>query len=314
MTNLKHLFSNSYDKRHLPFGNISYIGDPSVVKFLGDLKIDLNQACNNTAISKKFTEYYLNWITSSKNNTVLGLDSYPFWCVSNGTTECFDFFYAKNKNRRFRCFKGEYLYHKLSWRNNYESWAFLEEDEIRPNDAVVISIPFSDTGAKHEHMDQIILECNKMEVPVLIDCAYFSIASDLSYNFNSECISDVTFSLSKTFPVAHSRIGIRLTRVDNDDPLFVRNKHDYVNRISCYLGYQLMKNFSPDYIFNTYREKQLLMCAYLGVKESNTVSIATGNGKWIEYNRGGPTNRLSFHKWLSRSMQDFYDENQIDKF
>ena len=36
-----------------------------------------------------------------------------------------------------------------------------------------------------------------------------------------------------------------------------------------------MSNFSPDYLFEKYREKQLALCSELGVTPSNVVSLAT---------------------------------------
>jgi hypothetical protein len=67
---------------------------------------------------------------------------------------------------------------------------------IQTNDAVVISLPFSDYGKEHPRMREILDECEKWEVPVLIDCAYYVIARDINFDFSKySCIEDITFSL-----------------------------------------------------------------------------------------------------------------------
>ena len=97
---------------------------------------------------------------------------------------------------------------------------------------------------------------------------------------------------------------MRLTREDDDDPLFVTNKIGYVNRISAAIGRKLLKRFGPDYIYNKYRERQLEICNILDVEPSNCVLFGIGGNKWYEYNRDRDTNRLSFHKYLNNSSDD----------
>jgi hypothetical protein len=82
---------------------------------------------------------------------------------------------------------------------------------IQTNDAVVISLPFSDYGKEHPKMREILDECERWEVPVLIDCAYYVIARDINFDFSKySCIEDITFSLSKGFHSAtRLRAGIK---------------------------------------------------------------------------------------------------------
>ena len=291
------------DKRHLPFGNSAAVQDPNTVDVLKTFSSYLALQKENN-----FCEEYIKWIQTTKYNTITGLDDFKFACYSNGTTEAFDKFYVKNSARRFRCFKGEYMYHRLAWRNGYPNWAFIEDDELRSTDAVIISLPFSDTGNKHTSMDEVLEQCNTLGIPVLIDCAYFGICSDIDFNFTHPCITDLTFSLSKTFPVAHVRIGMRLTREDDDDSLFVYNKSGYVNRVGGALGVEYLHTFTPDYIFETYKSKQREFCKALNAEVSNTVLFGLGGEEWQEYNRGATTNRLSLHKFLNLPITLFYNE------
>lgn len=296
-----------YDKRHLKFGNSSAVLEPKILELLKQFSPNVINILYDANIAEKFCASYLNWIKETTLNTFRGLERYPYACYTNGTTESFDRFYAKNNTRRFRCFRGEYMYHQLSWRNNY-SWKFIEDDNISSNDAIVISLPFSDTGNEHSDMKVILKKCSELKVPVLVDCAYFGICSNIDFDLTQECITDVVFSLSKSFPVAHARIGMRLTKEDNDDPLFVVNKSGYINRLGVALGQKLIDNFSSDYIPLTYKETQKTMCKHLGVVQSNTVLFGIAGDAWNEYNRGNTTNRLSFHNYLHLPLENFYND------
>jgi len=285
----------SNDKRNMQFGGAFAIQDKDVIEFMKSVPVTNSLWEEN--VTKQFCDEYLKWINSSKNNLVRGLDNFQYAVYSNGTSQAFDMFYVKNKDRRFRCFRGEYIYHQLAWRNNWPNWCFIEDSPLEENDAVVISLPFSDTGDKHDQMEFLMHSCNTMKIPVLVDCAYFGICHDIDFNFRHKCITDIAFSLSKTFPVAHARIGIRLTKDDDDDLMHVYNKINYNNRIGATIGLSLIKEFGPDYIYEKYKQQQIRLCIENLVVPSKCVIFGIDyDNQYSEYNRGSYTNRLGFHK------------------
>ena len=290
---------NKYDKKHLPFGNAFAIADPLITTFLSNLNIDVTKVTQDQDVLKNFLDRYITWISETKNNNVTGLEKYPYACFANGTTEAFEKFYAKHHKRRFRFYKGEYVYHRLNCRNNGYDWEWLDDAPLDGNDVLMISLPFSDTGNTPKDLDLLLDQCDKLKIPVLLDCAYLGVCSGIDFNLDRECITDVTFSLSKTLYCAHARIGMRLTKEDDDDPLFVTNKAGYINRVSAYIGLQLLNSFSPDYIYDNYRAKQERCCEILDVEPSNCILFGIGDSRWNEYNRDRETNRLSLHKYLS---------------
>lgn len=293
------------DKRDLPFGHSAAIQDPEVNLCIENFKPNIKQVLDTDA--KYFVSNFLDWIRRSKNNKIIGLEDFKYAVYSNGTSESFDKFYQKNSFRRFRCFKGEYLYHKLAWRDCCPNFKFIEDEVLDQNDAVVISLPFADTGSKHHSHDQILEKCQLLNIPVLIDCCYFAISSGIVFDFNYSCITDITFSLSKVFPVAHARIGMRLTRDDVDDTLIVYEKNSYNNRVGAALGQHLIDHFSVDFIVEKYKDKQIKFCKHLEIEASNTVIFGTSNRLWPEYNRGSTTNRLSLYKFLHLSENEFIE-------
>jgi hypothetical protein len=281
------------DKSKMEFGSSFAVQDPETVAVLQD-PVDLS-CLYDTKVVQQFLDKYNDWIFTTKQNTIKGLDTFAYRCYSNGTTESFDKFYLKHSLRRFRCFRGDYMYHKLAWRNTH-NWAWLDDDAVREGDAVIISLPFADTGDVHSQYHLTMQTCSKLNIPVLVDCAYFGICSDIDFDLSYPCITDVVFSLSKTFPVAHARIGMRYTKEDDDDTLFMYHKITYNNKIGAALGLRFLERFSPDYIPHKYKHKQLEFCKILNVYPSKTVLFGQGGPEWHHYNRGGIMNRLSFHK------------------
>ena len=49
-------------------------------------------------------------------------------------------------------------------------------------------MPFSDTGSKHSEMDDLIKICNKLDVPVLVDCCYLAMCKGIEFDFNQKCV------------------------------------------------------------------------------------------------------------------------------
>ena len=285
--------------KHLPFGGAGFVSDPLLLAELDNWSSYFSLWLQDTGISKKFIETYVSWIQSTTNNHVHSLDQFDEVVQTNGTTEAFDKFYMTNHRRRFRCFRGEYMYHQATWRNHWPNWHWLDQEPITTGDAVVISLPFADTGACHPQYIEVLEQASALNVPVLVDCCYFGLCSGIDFDFSYPCITDITFGLSKTFPLSHVRVGLRFTREDNDDPASILQKTNYTNRIAAGLGIVFLQNYGPDYMYNRYSATQKKFCETLAVEVSPTVIFGIGNENWQPYNRGGTSNRLSFHKYLA---------------
>lgn len=293
------------DRKKLPFGGAhaveSAYSNTAVNRYIQNTVSKM--AMVDTNIQDYFLMLYRQWILTSELNTVQGLELFPVSAYSNGTSEAFDKFYLKHHTRRFRCFRGEYMYHQAAWRNYFPDWKFIEDDNLDSNDAVVISLPFSDLGREHPQMRSTLDQCASLNIPVLLDCAYFGICQDLVFDFTHPAITDITFSLSKFLPVAHLRIGMRLTKLDDDDSLLVLNKTLYTNRIGISVGIDILNAFEPDSICKKYRATQEKLCRQLNVEPSNCVIFGLDhNHQFDVYNRGLDSNRLNLAKYLEKGI------------
>jgi len=290
--------------KNLPFGSISCILDQQLEEEVAEIinTVVDNRCLNDIDVQQKFLDRYRAWIPQTTLNTIRGLENFTVSAFSNGTTESFDKFYLKNKNRRLRYFKGEYMYHVVAAHAYFDQYAYIEDEPLAENDVVVFSLPFADTGNKHQDTEKVLKICDELDIPVMIDCCYFGVCRDIEFNFDHTCIDSVVFSLSKIFPVQHLRIGIRFTRIDDDDPLLVYNKNRYINRLGAAVGLELMNRYGPDYNQETYRNTQESFCQQLSVNASNCVFFGNSSNLFDEYNRGTDNNRLCFSKYLKSSL------------
>ena len=243
----------------------------------------------NTA--ETFVDTFDEWIRGSKLNNIKGLLNYKTFIA--GTSQAFDTFWMRHHDKRFRCFQGEFFYHKANWKK-FHKWEYIDNRDIAWGDAVVISYPFSDYCKEHSEMKNILDRCEKSKVPVLIDCAYYVIAKDLDFDFsNYSCVEDIVFSLSKGFYQANKlRAGIRYSRYFRDDNIDMYNEWEQLNHVGAYLGTKLLNEFPPDYAVNLFKDRQLKYCEEHNLKPADCVSFAFGGNEYQDLNRGTDVNRL----------------------
>ena len=146
------------------------IVDEEISLFVNKVHKDasLTEILTSETLNNEFLDNYFNWLKSSELVQYKGIDEFDQKSYIHGSVQGFDFFYAEFSQRRFRCFKGDFVYHALSWRNNY-SYIFLDDEDLDKNDAVVISLPFSDSGSIHPRTIEILKKCEELNIPVLID-------------------------------------------------------------------------------------------------------------------------------------------------
>ena len=204
-------------------------------------------------LHNSYKHNFKSWIQSSKLNNIRGLDNFPHITITNGTSEAFSMFMMRHCNRHFKFFIGDFIMHKVSSNIMNADWSwFTMCSELKHYDAVIISCPFSNTGCKHEEMEAILSTCNRLNIPVLIDLAYFGTTSNLDITLNYNCVEEVTFSLGKTFPIIGARAGIRFQKTEIDDAINFANQSGIVNNFACLLGNHALSEFSPDYIWKKY--------------------------------------------------------------
>lgn len=287
-------------KKHLPYGGARAINNHVITEFINyTLTQDFQAQTQQPDIVDKFLTNYVEWLSSSQLNDLSGFEKFPYRTFANGTTEVFDKWYLRHKNKRLRIFRGEYMYHFATYRNLDMPFKWLEDEPLHENDQIIISVPFADSGNIRHETESVLNSALVLNVPVLIDAAYLGLTHELDFNFGHPAIDTVAFSLSKSFPVAHLRIGMRLMREDFDDGLDIYQKIKYQNTWGAALGNQLLLNYNIDYNPTCFEHWQRFKCNEMNVQQSKTILFGLGGKDWKQYNRGGLYNRLF--------LGDFYE-------
>lgn len=259
------------------------IADPEVLETVHEI---LQHTCvPDPDALPEFKSTCTKWLTDHCTNSIKGLENFSV-NFSAGTSQAFDHFYLRHRQRRFRVLTGEYFYHLRSWISNDLPWCFIDDaNPLTENDALVISVPFCDTGSMHPEWPHILTACDKMGIPVLVDCCYWGISHDVDIDLNHPCIDTVAFSLSKSMPVAGLRIGMRYVRSDIHDGQQIYDRINYNNQLSARVAVGIMQNFTCDHMVDKYIHRYAEICRYLDLVPGQSVIFALGDERWRQYNR-----------------------------
>jgi hypothetical protein len=241
----------------------------------------------------KFKQLYTNWIATSDNLSILGLDTFDSSLTDGVTGAFYNFNHAFNDFTTV-VFKGEYPFHGSTGADIIDS-----VENLKYGQKLIISYPFAAHGNMHQNFDTILNTCDLLNIPVLVDMAFFGCAKLPLVNVDRPCIKMVAFSLSKTFSTGKCKIGICYHKNIENTPMQVINSYEYVNHVSINLHSTLLSKFSPDYIYNKYKDKQELIANTLGVNVSSTVFLCYSHDiKWKKFTRSNIVNRLGIARLL----------------
>jgi len=263
-------------------------------------------------VQDEFLSFYPKWITSSKLNTVSGLDTFPFKFVSLGTTQTLDWFIfnALKEKRTIRLFRGEYPYNRDIFNFDFKR-DFIDDRPLEEGDSVIISSPFSATGNMHEEYDDLMATCSNLNIPVMVDCAWFGTCYNMDIDLEWDCIKVVAFSTTKGLNTGDYRAGIAFSKW-NYGPLAIQTEWHHGIHLNVYLSLALMKEFSPDTVPEMYKDIQVNVCHYYNLKPSNTVHIASTlieNQDWNYFLRDGRYIRVN----IKDVLLDAYEERAWQK-
>lgn len=241
--------------------------------------------CPDPDALPEFKSLCTAWLTSHRSNCIKGLDDFVV-NYSTGTTQAFDHFYLRHRHRRFRVFTGEYFYHLRTWIANAQPWCWIDHaNPLVEGDALIISVPFCDTGSMHPQWPYMLETCDKLGIPVLVDCCYWGISHDVELALDHECIDTVAFSLSKSMPVAGLRIGMRYIRPNTCDGQQIYDRINYNNQLGARVAVDIMKNFACDRVVDRYIHHYAAICQHLDLTPGQSVIFALGDEQWQQYNR-----------------------------
>lgn len=227
------------------------------------------------------------WIHSSKHTVVNGLQDFAT-ALTDGVTGAFADFTHAYPNKELVVFKGEYPYHR-----DTGATVINNVNSLQPGTKLILSVPFAATGNVPDHYEEILDRCTQLNIPVFIDMAYFGACKLGEVNIDYKCVKIVAFSLSKTFGTGKCKIGMCYYRDISTTPMQLLNEYNYVNHIAINLHTPIIKNFTPDYMYDVYRDKQVSIAKLLEIDPSDTVFLCTTHDSKFEgFSRAGFINRI----------------------
>lgn len=222
-----------------------------------------------------YTDRFTRWLQENTNHKIHGLETFPYRAYCSGVTDALQNFVIRHNRRRIRFSQAEFIAPKVTANYCTVPWAWLENGNIEPGDAVIISWPFAGDGGTLHDLDGLLDRCERLGVPVLIDLAYFGISQGLQFDVSRPCITDVTTSLSKPFSVP-LRAGIRYSRQYHDDNIQTMNDVKIYNRLAVKVALELMDLYSHQWIVDRYLPRQLKICQRAGLTPTPTLTLALG--------------------------------------
>lgn len=281
------------------------IPDPEVFALFNQLSFEkASQGMIGNEMIHEFKRRFDLWIKSTQMNRVFGLEDFPHRQVTLAVTHSLDSFYLQHRNRRFRLLRGEYPYSfDVFTKCNFE-WCWIEDDELRSSDVVIMSVPFSAYGDVHPRTEEILSEADRLGIPVLVDVAFWGTCYDIELNLNHPCIQTVAFSLSKAFSFGGLRIGMEYTRSPSV-PIQVTNQWNYVNKLGLFIGNVILDHFSADHIPQKYKTTQKMVCQKLNLQPTKVVFLAIGKEEYNEFSRFGVVNRVC----ISQPILNLFKQN-----
>jgi hypothetical protein len=262
-----------------------HIANSNIFKDMFDLKRPVD-------VQEEFLKVYPEWIQSSQLNNFLHLESLPYRYISLGVTQALDDFilYCIQNSKPIRMFKGEYPYARESIKADI---SYIDDTPLVEGDAVIISTPFSATGDLHPQWCELIQTCNKLNIPVFVDCAFFGTCMNITVSFNEPCIDTVAFSPTKGLNCGYYRTGMVFThRRGKDSTLDLLTNWHHGIHLHTAVALELMNTFSPDTIPMAYRTTQLTVCEEYGLTPTNSIHLGLGGEGWEYFTRDGMCNRI----------------------
>ena len=263
------------------------IKDISITNTINNFDFASNHS--NFILPEVFVKKHKSWVESSKNFNIKIDFSNAY--ITYGITDAFNDFYFLHKE--ISVLKGEYSYHR--------DLGIKELDDIgyiKPYTALIISFPFSATGNPHKDWERIIETCNQRHISVFLDLCFFGVSYDCEIVI-PECVTHCAFSFSKTFNTSCFRTGVLYTRYEQKTPIQNQNTWLYHNQLGALIHYQLMCEYSADYIVDKYLKSSKEVCKKFNIDCTNTIIFGTSdNTIWNRFERD-ITNRMCISNLLS---------------
>ena len=186
------------------------------------------------------------------------------WATCNGIHDALIQQIVHNKDKHFYTFTGDYLFYPVllkPYQHTVVSWEQI--DTIQSDSYIIVSQP-NHIGCLIPYWDHLIRHCEKNNIKIFLDCAFFGTTLDkFIIDVYKNVIDCVAFSLSKNFMLGGIRAGIVFGNDLNPSltiPTSVHFGYTYFNSTAVEVAKKLMPVFKSRYITEVAKPIQEQYC------------------------------------------------------
>lgn len=256
----------SYDAKWLEVNRPQPLSDNKIEKTIQDVLSGKLDKDITDAVYQNFKKEMTNWLFASKLNNLSGFDTFDRVDIINGCTQFIDNIYMKGP---VQVINGDYRYHE-----RLGLATVSEIGNLAPGIPLIIAMPFPQIGAPHNRMKELLDEAYQKRIEVYVDGAWITCCRDVEFNFNHPAIRSVGISLSKGLGLGWNRIGLRWTKESKQDSITIMNDFRMNNRALVMIGLHFIRNFDPDYLWNTYGELYYKVCNDFNLAPTKSIYLA----------------------------------------
>lgn len=222
-------------------------------------------ACHDFLIQA--TEYF----TSSKINTIGGLNAFPVREIIMGCNHAIDSLIMRYGLGGLQIFEHDYKYYqRLDPRKQ-----FAQPGQLIPGVPILMALPSPGWLGVHPQQREILDEALDKSCAVHIDGAWMGAAKGIRFNFDHPAVHSVSLSLSKSMDLWWNRVGVRFSRqVDDTDPVTIYNKHKMLSERVIQIGLAHLEKIPPDHVWTHYHDSYYEMCMELKLRPTHMIHVA----------------------------------------
>lgn len=203
------------------------------------------------------------WINDSKRIKLSGLDAFDSFSPANGVTDCLWNFMARDNI--FMPKKMYYLDREmLGEKHKHIKDAFT--DKLEEDSNVIFEYP--SPWYTNKKIEDKISEAKSVGCYIALDLTWLPVSID-NINIDLNGISEVYLSMNKTWPLQDVRPAFRWCRTKQKDDLDLQMEHGLYTKINPQIFMNLIKKFSIDYVYDTYKKSVDKICNDFNLDKTN---------------------------------------------
>jgi hypothetical protein len=220
---------------------------------------------------ERFIKQAQEFFTSSKRNTITGLEQFVQVDVTMGCHHFIDNLIIKHGLTGLQIFEHDYTY----YRRLLPNIQYAKVGSLDPSRPVLLSEPIPGFLDLHPQWNDILDECLDKQIPVHIDGCWMGSATDIDLDLTHPAVASIGLSLSKGLGMHWSRVGVRWTKeYDPTDNICIMNTFGMIPDPLVRNGLVAMREIPIDYLWDTYGDDHKAICRELRLRPTKIIHAA----------------------------------------